>query len=246
LKAVVWVKERWLTLLGYFLINRCNRVKSATELLKLCESIRDLKTGARIQKWLAMVLLFLTSALYPSFGVNQGFYIGDQHERRKRELGPPRRAYLLEDSTRYNESFFGPQTTLIDFKATLSTSADQFAIVPGYLKKEWEQDGRRYFEYAMDSPMVNFFNIMSAKLEVKTEMHNGVEIAVYYHREHFWNVQRMIDSSKDSLDYFTQAFGPYQHKQLRIIEYPGYRSFALKFCQYSALFGKYRFYYGPA
>jgi ABC-2 type transport system permease protein len=168
-------------------------------------------------------------SLYPSFGVNQGFYIGDQHERRKRELGPPRRAYLLEDSTRYNESFFGPQTTLIDFKATLSTSADQFAIVPGYLKKEWEQDGRRYFEYAMDSPMVNFFNIMSAKLEVKTEMHNGVEIAVYYHREHFWNVQRMIDSSKDSLDYFTQAFGPYQHKQLRIIEYPGYRSFAQSF-----------------
>jgi ABC-2 type transport system permease protein len=168
-------------------------------------------------------------SLYPSFGVNQGFYIGDQHERRKRELGPPRRAYLLEDSTRYNESFFGPQATLIDFKATLSTSADQFAIVPGYLKKEWEQDGRRYFEYAMDSPMVNFFNIMSAKLEVKKEMHNGVEIAVYYHREHFWNVQRMIDSSKDSLDYFTQAFGPYQHKQLRIIEYPGYRSFAQSF-----------------
>lgn len=168
-------------------------------------------------------------SLYPSFGVNQGFYIGDQHERRKRKLGPPRRAYLLEDSSRYNESFFGPQTALIDFKATLSTSADQFAIVPGYLKKEWEQDGRRYFEYAMDSPMVNFFNIMSAKLEVKKEMHNGVEIAVYYHWEHFWNVQRMIDSSKDSLDYFTQAFGPYQHKQLRIIEYPGYRSFAQSF-----------------
>jgi ABC-2 type transport system permease protein len=39
----------------------------------------------------------------------------------------------------------------------------------------------------------------------------------------------MIDSSKDSLDYFTQAFGPYQHKQLRIIEYPGYRSFAQSF-----------------
>jgi ABC-2 type transport system permease protein len=168
-------------------------------------------------------------SLYPSFGVNQGFYIGDQHERRKRELGPPRRAYLLEDSSRYNESFFGPQTALIDFKATLSTSADQFAIVPGYLKKEWEQDGRRYFEYAMDSPMLNFFNIMSGKLDVKKEMHNGVEIAVYYHREHFWNVQRMIDSSKDSLDYFTQAFGPYQHKQLRIIEYPGYRSFAQSF-----------------
>ena len=168
-------------------------------------------------------------SLYPSFGVDQGYYISDQHERRKRELPPPRRAYPLEDTTRYNESFFGPQVALIDFKVRLSTSAEQFAIAPGYLKKEWEQDGRRYFEYEMDSPMVNFFNVMSAKLDVKKEIHKGVEIAVYYHKEHYWNVQRMIESSKDSLDYFTQAFGPYQHKQLRIIEFPGYRSFAQSF-----------------
>ncbi len=168
-------------------------------------------------------------SLYPSFGVNQGFYISDQHERRKRKLPPPRRAYPLEDTRRYNESFFGPQIGLIDFKVRLSTSDDQFAIAPGYLKKEWAQDGRRYFEYEMDSPMVNFFNVMSAKLDVKKETHNGVEIAVYYHADHYWNVQRMIESSKDSLDYFTQAFGPYQHKQLRIIEFPGYRSFAQSF-----------------
>ncbi|MFT6700222.1 MAG: ABC-2 type transport system permease protein [Pseudomonadales bacterium] len=168
-------------------------------------------------------------SLYPSFGVNQSYYISDQHERRKRDLPPPRRAYLLEDSSRYNESFFGPQVALIDFKATLSTSADQFAIAPGYLKREWEQDGRRYFEYEMDKPMVNFFNVMSAKLEVKKETHKGIEISVYYHKDHFWNVDRMIESSKDSLDYFTKAFGPYQHKQLRIIEFPGYRSFAQSF-----------------
>lgn len=168
-------------------------------------------------------------SLYPSFGVNQGFYISDQHERRKRELPPPRRAYQLEDSSRYNESFFGPQVALIDFKATLSTSLDQFAIAPGYLKKEWEQDGRRYFEYEMDSPMVNFFNVMSAELMLKKEVYKGVEIAVYYHHEHHWNVDRMIESSKDSLDYFTDVFGPYQHKQLRIIEFPGYRSFAQSF-----------------
>ncbi|WP_412973158.1 ABC transporter permease/M1 family aminopeptidase [Glaciecola sp. MF2-115] len=168
-------------------------------------------------------------SLYPSFGVNQEYYINDQHERRKRDLPPPRRAYPLEDSSRYNESFFGPHVALIDFKATLSTSIDQHAIAPGYLKKEWQQDGRRYFEYEMDSPMVNFFNFMSAKLEVKKEIYKGVEIAVYYHHEHFWNVERMIESTKDSLDYFTDAFGPYQHKQLRIIEFPGYRSFAQSF-----------------
>jgi ABC-2 type transport system permease protein len=168
-------------------------------------------------------------SLYPSFGVNQSYYLNDKHERRKRDLPPPRRAYKLEDKSRYYESFFGPSVALIDFKARVSTSIDQTAIVPGYLKAEWEQDGRRYFEYEMDSPMLNFFSITSARLLVKKETYKGVEIVVYYHKDHYWNVDRMIESTKDSLDYFTQAFGPYQHRQLRIIEFPGYQAFAQSF-----------------
>jgi ABC-2 type transport system permease protein len=167
--------------------------------------------------------------LLPTFGVNQGAYLSDRHERRKRDLPPPRRAYPLEDESRYSESFFGPNVGLIDFSATISTSEQQIAIAPGYLQKYWTEEGRNYFRYVMDSPMINFFNIMSADLEVKSTVHNGVEIAVYYHRTHSWNVDRMIESARDSLDLFTEAFGPYQHKQLRIIEFPGYRRFAQSF-----------------
>ncbi len=167
--------------------------------------------------------------LFPSFGFNQGFKINDRHERRKRELPPPRRAYPLEDESRYSESFFGKGVELIDFKATISTSAEQVAIAPGYLQKEWQQDGRNYYRYEMDAPMVNFFNVMSGKLAVKKEQYKGINIEVYYHPEHHWNVDRMIESTRDSLDYFTEVFGPYQHKQMRIIEFPGYRRFAQSF-----------------
>ena len=167
--------------------------------------------------------------LLPTFGVNTSLYLSDKHERRKRDLPPPKRAYDLEDSSRYNESFFGPNVGLIDFSATLSTSEDQIAIAPGYLEKYWTEGERNYFRYEMDSPMINFFNIMSGDLEVKSEIHKGVDITVYYHRDHAWNVDRMIESTKDSLDLFTEAFGPYQHKQLRIIEFPGYRRFAQSF-----------------
>jgi ABC-2 type transport system permease protein len=135
----------------------------------------------------------------------------------------------LEDTSRYSESFFGKGVEFIDFSATISTSGDQFAIAPGYLQKEWQEDGRNYFRYEMDAPMVNFFSVMSARLESKKEVHNGINIEVYYHSAHAWNVDRMIEASKDSLDYFESAFGPYQHKQLRIIEFPGYRSFAQSF-----------------
>jgi ABC-2 type transport system permease protein len=168
-------------------------------------------------------------ALFPSFGFSGDARISDRHERRKRDLEPLKRAYDLEDSSHYQESFFGPGIAFIDFSATLSTSAEQFAIAPGYLAKEWQENGRNYYRYEMDAPMVNFFSIMSAKLDSKKEQYKGVNIEVYYHPSHAWNVDRMIESSKDSLDYFQQAFGPYQHKQLRIIEFPGYRGFAQSF-----------------
>jgi len=167
--------------------------------------------------------------LFGSFGFNEGYRIRDQHERRKRDLEPMQRAYKLEDTSRYTESFFGKGVEFIDFSATVSTSADQFAIVPGYLQKEWQQDGRNYYRYEMDAPMINFFSVMSANLEKKQVEHDGINIEVYYHKNHAWNVDRMIESSQDSLDYFQQVFSPYQHQQLRIIEFPGYRSFAQSF-----------------
>ncbi|NCP66574.1 MAG: hypothetical protein GW763_08490 [Paraglaciecola sp.] len=168
-------------------------------------------------------------ALFPTFGVNIDYKINDRHERRKRDLEPLKRAFDLEDSSHYSENFFGKGIEFIDFSATLSTSDDQFAIAPGYLEKTWQQDGRNYYRYVMDSPMVNFYSVMLAKLDSKKAVHNGVNIEVYYHPTHHWNVDRMIQGAEDSLDYFQQAFGPYQHRQLRIIEFPGYRGFAQSF-----------------
>ncbi len=167
--------------------------------------------------------------LLPVFGVNPAIYLQDKYERRKRDLPPPKRAYDLEDESRHEQSIFGPHVGLIDFKARLSTDEDQIAIAPGYLKKYWSESGRNHFVYEMDSPMMNFFSIVSADLEVKSTQYEGIDIAVYYHKGHAWNVDVMIDAVKDSITFFSEAFGPYQHKQLRVIEFPGYRSFAQSF-----------------
>lgn len=168
-------------------------------------------------------------SLFPTFGFNPSYKISDRHERRKRDLEPLKRAYPLEDSSRYQESFFGKGIDFIKFSATLSTSSDQLAIAPGYLQKEWQENGRNYYRYEMDSPMINFFSIMSADLKSRKTTHQGVNVEVYYHKDHHWNVNRMIEATNDSLDYFQSAFGPYQHKQMRIIEFPGYRGFAQSF-----------------
>ena len=167
--------------------------------------------------------------LFPAIGYSRSLELVDQHERRKRDLEPVERAHKLEDTSRYTENFFDRSIDFIDFSATVSTSSDQIAIAPGYLVKQWQENGRNYYRYEMDQPMINFFSINSGRLSVKKDDHNGVAIEVYYHLGHEWNLDRMIESTKDSLDYFQAAFGEYQHKQFRIIEFPGYRSFAQSF-----------------
>lgn len=167
--------------------------------------------------------------LLPTFGLNEGAFIGDLNERRKRGLPAPKGANDLDDADYFNESFFGQGFDFIDFETTISTEIDQTAIAPGYLQKQWVENDRQYFHYKMDAPMINFYSFLSARLEVKKDNHNGIAIEVYYHPEHDMNVDIMIQSVKDSIDYFTEAFGPYQHRQMRIIEFPGYRSFAQSF-----------------
>lgn len=167
--------------------------------------------------------------LFPVFGYREDWQLTDRHERRQRDLAPAQRANKLEQSEFYNESFFGKGVGFIDFEATISTSEDQFAIAPGYVQSETVENGRRTYHYKMNAPMVNFYSIMSAKLDSKKENYKGIDIEIYYHKDHHMNVDRMIESVRDSIDYFSTVFGPYQHKQMRIIEFPGYRSFAQSF-----------------
>lgn len=168
-------------------------------------------------------------SLLPVFGYQSEAELLDRHEREKRGLAPKDRANKLEDEQFHQQNFFGPQGTFIDFEATVSTAGDQTAIVPGYLTKSWQENGRNYFHYKMDSPMVNFFSIVSGRYAVKKEEYQGINIEVYYHADHPWNIDRMMESVRDSIDYFGEAFGPYQHRQMRIMEYPGYRTFAQSF-----------------
>jgi len=117
----------------------------------------------------------------------------------------------------------------VDFETVVSTSADQIALAPGYLEREWEEDGRRYFHYTMDAPILGFWSYLSARWEVRRDRWRDVDLAVYYHPDHAYNVDRMIEAAKKSLDYFTREFGPYQHRQVRILEFPGYATFAQSF-----------------
>jgi hypothetical protein len=81
----------------------------------------------------------------------------------------------------------------------------------------------------MDAPILNFYSYLSATYEVKRDRWKGINIEIYYHKGHEYNIDRMTNSIKESLAYFSSNFSPYQHKQARIIEFPGYSTFAQSF-----------------
>ena len=95
--------------------------------------------------------------------------------------------------------------------------------------REWQQDGRRYFEYKLDHPSMNIYCFVSGRYEIAREEWHGIQLEVYYLKEQPWNVPRMMNSMKKSLDYYIKNFGPYEHKEARIIEFPRVANFAQSF-----------------
>lgn len=172
---------------------------------------------------------FFNSTVFPAFGYNDGAEIQDRNERRKRKLGEPQRMPKLEDEAARANTYLTDDADWIDFKTTICTAPDQIALSPGYLQKEFVRDGRRCFSYAMDRPMLNFYSYLSARWQVKKGKYKDIPIEVYYDAKHPYNVDRMIEAVQKSLAYYEANFTPYQHRQVRIIEFPGYESFAQSF-----------------
>lgn len=173
---------------------------------------------------------FNNTEAMPTLGVNQNAYLQDRQNRRREGMDPIPRAFDLEDESRWTESaYFGGASHYVGFRSIVSTSPDQIAVAPGYLEREWVEGDRRYFEYVMDRPILNFYAWLSADYEVAERAVDGIRHQVFFHPDHIWNVDRMLEASEDSITYFSEHFSPYQYRQYRILEFPAYQAFAQAF-----------------
>lgn len=174
---------------------------------------------------------FNNTEISPNFGYQPGAELDDKNTRR--ELGLPeksrRPALDPNDTLHRTNSYLTNDADWVRVETTISTSADQLAIAPGSLLREWTENGRHYYHYKLDHKAWNFYSFMSARYEVAREQKDGITYEVYYHKDHAVNVPRMMRSMQKSLEYYTQHFGPYYHKQCRIIEFPRVASFAQAF-----------------
>lgn len=124
------------------------------------------------------------------------------------------------DSLSLINNYGAIDSDLIDFEAIVSTSKDQIALAPGHPVKEWMENDRRYFQYKTSNKIKYILGINSGRFEIKTEKYKGVDLEIYHHKSHTYNLDEMMNGLKAALDYNTEHFSPYQHQQARIIEFP--------------------------
>lgn len=172
---------------------------------------------------------FFNNDILPRIGYQERNEIRDDRDRKKHGLTPLARMRPAGDPLGSATNQIAGDADWIDFNAVVSTSPDQIAIAPGTLEKEWAAGGRRYFHYRMDKPILNFYAFQSARYEVRHDRWQDVTIDIYYHPGHEYNLERIIKGVKATLEYGSKNFSPYQHKVLRIVEFPRYATFAQSF-----------------
>jgi ABC-type transport system involved in multi-copper enzyme maturation permease subunit len=172
---------------------------------------------------------FNNASYFPHLGYPAGVELQDRSKRKKYGLGPIERLRPATDMQARMVNGLSTEADWINLDTTVSTSADQIALAPGYLQKEWTAGGRRYFHYKTTAPILDFWAYLSARYQVKRDSWKGIPIEIYYDAKHPYNVDRMIYGVKKALDYCTTNFSPYQHQQVRILEFPRYASFAQSF-----------------
>jgi ABC-2 type transport system permease protein len=172
---------------------------------------------------------FFTNELMPRIGYQRSIELNNDRDRKRHQLAPRAPMPAADDVRGVANSGVANDADWINFNAVVSTSPDQIAIAPGTLEKEWLAGGRRHFQYKMDKPILNFYGFQSARYEVRHDRWQDVTIDVYYHPGHEANLERFIKGVKAGLDYNTRHFSPYQHKVLRIVEFPRYGDFAQSF-----------------
>jgi ABC-2 type transport system permease protein len=160
-------------------------------------------------------------AAFPRLGYVVGYELEHPFIRQLRGLPPPRKGTGMQNDPSNDDQ----RDLWLTLDATVSTSGDQVAIAPGELVREWRQGGRRFFRYRTAGPVTPVYAFASARYQVRRVNHRGVMVEVYHHPRHGANVAKILRTATRSIDLFSDRYGPYPRRHLRIAELPRYWPF---------------------
>ena len=162
----------------------------------------------------------------PIIGYQTALELNEAGDREEQGLGPRPRSAPVDDPRGLAQRYYLRDADLVHVDAVVGTAGDQVAVSPGALVREWRADGRRYFHYRTEAPIPFGAPILSAEYAVAGDRWKDVELRIFHHPGHTFNLQRMMRGMKASLDYGSANFGSYPYRRLQIVEFPRYASFA--------------------
>ena len=166
-------------------------------------------------------------AFAPIIGMNRQGVLQDRTVRRRQGLPAELRPAKLEDMSATRENYVRSDWIMSDI--TVTTDADQVPIAPGRKVADSTSNGRRTAHFVSSAPIHNFLSIQSARYKLTEKNYKGVQLTIFHDPRHEWNVPAMLKALEAGLDYYQTNFGPYQFDHARIIEFPGYQTFAQAF-----------------
>ncbi|MCJ8269059.1 MAG: ABC transporter permease, partial [Psychrosphaera sp.] len=199
------------------------------EQFKLNFSFDFAQTGISAKRQAARLFqngTFLDISYFPTIGFNRDRLAQSQRIRDEFNLGELPQLAAADDKKAQMQSGFSGDTHWVTNHYTVSTDKGQTAIAPGELEKQWVEGDRAHFVYRGKRATVFYPAVISARFEVKTAKWNDVDIKVYHHARHTYNLDTMIRGVQKSLDVFTTEFGEYPFDHVRIIEFPRFSRFA--------------------
>ena len=115
----------------------------------------------------------------------------------------------------------GIDRSLLDTHIRIDVPEEYFATSMGVLKSETVSGGRRILFWESDYP-VRVFNVVAGKWVSKS----GKASTVYYDPRHHYNIDTLLLGLDTSRQFYSQWFGPYVWKELRMNEFPAYAIYA--------------------
>lgn len=157
--------------------------------------------------------------LLPQVGLVAGQTITDPSLREKYQLPIRREALPAHEAETIKD-------TRITFDILASTITGQTVVAPGFLEREWHDQGRRYFAFKSNRPVPLALNLASAPFQKLTQTTHSLPVTYYFHPLQKTNAKEVSDTAITAISYGHENFGPYQGKGLTVATLP---SFSHKF-----------------
>lgn len=146
---------------------------------------------------------FITSSIFPEIG-----YYLDQADT------PPSDSAALANHYRAIDADF------VDLELLISTSKDQTIVASGNLEDKWIERDRNYFKYVSRGKATRDFAFCSARYQVARDTWKNIDLEIYYHKGHRYNLASMFHGLKAALEYHERHFGSYRRSKMKIAEFP--------------------------